>query len=140
MMAAERILIIGFDPHLIDYTDEAYAAFPGMTAEKVMTGIAKNTRHLESLGYDIAVCLIDAGHTAEETVKDCLRRDRFDCVVIGSGLRLMTGNTVLFENVVNVVHQFAPQTKLAFNTSVSDSAETIQRQFTKLAEAPGASN
>ena len=38
-MTQTRVVLIGLEPTLIDFSDPAYAAFPGMTAAKVQAGL-----------------------------------------------------------------------------------------------------
>lgn len=125
-MSKKSVLLVGFDPTLLDYSDPAYAAMQ-MTAEKVMTGVARDQAHLNSLGYDAQVCYIDLGETAVAVVTEQLQAKRYDCVMIGAGVRINPTYFLLFEKLVNVVHEHAPQTRICFNTKPSDSAEAIQR-------------
>jgi len=46
------VLSVGLQPQLINFADPAYAAFPGMTAEKVQGGLDKDIATLNALGYD----------------------------------------------------------------------------------------
>lgn len=126
MVDKKAVLIVGFDPTLLDFSDPAYAAMQ-MTAEKVMAGVTQDQAHLNSLGYDAQVCFIDLGETAAAEVTERLQAQRFDCVMIGAGVRVNPKYFLLFEKLVNVVHEQAPQAKLCFNTKPSDSAEAIQR-------------
>jgi hypothetical protein len=40
-MSKKRVLLVGFDPTLLDYSDPAYAAHQ-LTAEKVLAGVARD--------------------------------------------------------------------------------------------------
>lgn len=126
-MSKKRVLIVGFDPTLLDFSDPAYSGLPGMSAEKVMAGLTGDQAHLNSLGYDATVCLIDLGETAEAVVTKLLQERRFDCVMIGAGVRVNPKYFLLFEKLVNLVHRDAPQATLCFNTKPSDTAEAVQR-------------
>lgn len=55
------------------------------------------------------------------------RSKRCDCVVIGAGLREPAARLLLFEKIINLVHDFVPDTKIGFNTTSADSAEAVQR-------------
>ena len=116
MNAKKSVLSIGLQPTLIDYADPAYAAFPGMTAEKVQGGLDKDIATLTALGYDAKLCLTDFGATAEAMIRASLQEKRYDCVVIGAGVRTIGKNFLLFEKMLNVVHEGAPQARLCFNT------------------------
>ncbi len=127
IMANKSVLSVGLQPTLIDFSDPAYAAYPGLDAEKVLTALKADIDRLNQLGYDAELCLTDFGDTAESVVQDRLTQKRFDCVVIGAGMRTISTNFLLFEKLINVVHEHAPQAKLCFNTKPSDTAEAVQR-------------
>ncbi len=46
---------------------------------------------------------------------------------LGAGIRTIGPMFALFEKVVNAVHVGAPHAKLAFNTTPTDTAESVQR-------------
>ena len=126
-MAAKSVLIVGLQPKLIDFSLADYAAFPGMDAAEVQSALDADEARLNSLGYDAQLCLTDFGETAESVVRDHLKRKKFDCVLIGAGVRTIGKNFILFEKLVNAVHEHAPQAKVCFNTKPSDTAEAVQR-------------
>ena len=127
MTDKKSVLAIGLQPTLIDFSDPDYAAFPGLDAAKVMSGLQAAADRLTQLGYDVQMCLTDFGETAEAVVQDHLQQKRFDVVLIGAGIRTIPGNFLLFEKLINVVHAHAPQAKLCFNTKPTDTAEAAQR-------------
>lgn len=120
-------LIIGLDPELIDFSSPDFAAFPGMTAAKVWAGLTAAEEGLKARGYDAQHCLTDFGQTAEEVVTASLQQRQFDCILIGAGVRAVPGNFILFEKLINVVHEHAPRSKICFNTKPSDTLEALQR-------------
>ena len=122
MTAGKRVLVIGFEPTLVDY-----ATIPVLDAAKVTAALKADEARLRSLGYETELCLIDLGETAETVVLDRLRQKRFDCILIGAGVRTIPKYFILFEKLINVVHEHAPQAKLCFNTKPSDTAEAVQR-------------
>jgi hypothetical protein len=126
-MTKKSVLVIGLEPTLIDFSDPAYGAYPGMDAAKVLAGLKADGEHLNALGYYVQMCLTDFGETAETVVTEHLKQKPFDCILIGAGVRLIAKNTQLFEKLINVVHENAPQAKLCFNTRPNDTAEAIQR-------------
>ena len=123
MTAKKSVLVIGLQPTLIDFSAPDYAAFPGL---KVLAALKADEDRLNSLGYDVQMCLTDFGETAEAVVLDHLKRNRFDYVLIGVGVRTIPKHFILFEKLINVVHANAPQAKLCFNTKPSDTAEAVQ--------------
>jgi hypothetical protein len=126
-MAKKSVLSIGLNPSLIDFTEPAYAMFPGMTADKVMAGLNADKARLNELGYDLELCLVDFGATAEAVVKERLQGKAYDCIMIGAGVRLVAKNTPLFEKLINAVHEHAPPAKLCFNTNPTDTADAVRR-------------
>jgi len=51
----------------------------------------------------------------------------YDCVMIGAGVRIVPSNFILFEQMVNVVHEHAPQARICFNQMPADIAEAVKR-------------
>ena len=125
MTDKKSVLVVGLDPTLIDFSDSGYP--PGMDATKVFAGINASEDELTSLGYSVQTCLTDFGETAEAVVQNQLKQKRFDCVLIGAGVRTNPSNFMLFEKLINVVHEHAPQAKICFNTLPSDIAEAVKR-------------
>jgi hypothetical protein len=120
-------LLIGLDPELIDFTSPDFAAFPGLTAAKVLEGLGAAVEGMKALGYEAQNCLVDFGETAVETVTSELKRRSFDFIMIGAGVRTAPSHFILFEKLINVVHEFAPNSKICFNTKPSDTLEALQR-------------
>ena len=125
MTDKKSVLVVGLDPTLIDFSDPGYP--PGMSTTKVLAGIKSSEDELTRLGYSVQTCLTDFGETAEAVVQSQLNQKRFDCILIGAGVRTNPSNFMLFEKLINVVHEHAPQAKLCFNTKPSDTAEAVQR-------------
>ena len=121
----KSVLVIGLDPTLIDFSQPGYA--PGMDAAKVFAGLKSSEEELVSLGYSVQMCLTDFGETAEAVLRSRLEQSAFDCVLIGAGVRANPNNFLLFEKLINVVHQHAPQAKLCFNTVPGDTAAAVRR-------------
>jgi len=122
MTVGKSVLIIGFEPTLLDY-----ATIPDLDAAKVMAALKADEARLTGLGYEVELCLHDLGETAATVVQDRLRQKQFDCILIGAGVRTIPKYFILFEKLINVVHEHAPQAKLCFNTKPSDTAEAVQR-------------
>lgn len=125
MTDRKSVLVVGLDPALIDFSQPGYA--PGMTAAKVFAGIKFSEDDLARRGYSATTCLTDFGETAEAVVQDQLQQQRFDCVMIGSGVRSNPSNFLLFEKLINVVHRHAPQASLCFNQMPHDITDAVQR-------------
>jgi hypothetical protein len=124
-MAMKKILFLGIDPKLIDSN---LANTTGWDANQVKAVAQQTNNKLTGLGYEVQNCLVDLGETAESVVSDTLSRERFDCIMIGAGVRILPQHTVLFEKIINAVHQKAPtSSKICFNTNPGDSAEAVFR-------------
>ena len=121
----KSVLVVGLDPTLIDFSKPGYP--PDMNTAKVLAGIKSSEDELTHLGYSVQTCLTDFGETAEAVVQNQLTEKQFDCVLIGAGVRTNPSNFILFEKLINVVHEYAPQAKLCFNKLPNDIAEAVQR-------------
>ena len=126
MKDEKNVLVIGLEPTLIDFSDPDYAD-TGMDATNILAGLKSSEDELTRLGYSVQMCLTDFGETAEAVVQSQLKQKRFDCILIGAGIRTVPSNFILFEKFINVVHEHAPQAKLCFNTNPNDTAEAVQR-------------
>ena len=118
---AKRVLALGVDPKDVDP-----AQLQGLSPELVRSYIETQLARVRSLGYELQSCLVDSGATAEGVVKRELDARRFDCVLIGAGLR-DEAHLLLFEKLLNLIHARAPGAKICFNSSPADSAEAVQR-------------
>ena len=125
MADKKSVLVIGLDPTLIDFSQPGYA--PGMDAAKVLAGLKSSEDELTRLGYSVQMCLTDFGQTAEGFVQSQLQQTRFDCILIGAGVRTNPSNFLLFDKLINVVHEHAPHAKICFNTLPSDTAAAVKR-------------
>jgi hypothetical protein len=47
--------------------------------------------------------------------------------LFGAGVRKDDDHFLVFEKLVNIVHQYAPQARIAFNTGPTDSDLAVQR-------------
>jgi hypothetical protein len=124
-MARAHVLLVGLDPDVVDYTK---SPVPDLTA-KVRAAVEADTAKLEALGYCVTALYVDDGKSAEETtLTDELTTSRYDCIMIGAGLRVVPPYFLLFEKLINVVHRHAPaSTKLCFNSNPADTAEAVER-------------
>jgi hypothetical protein len=123
MPGKTKVLMIGLDPEVVDY-----ASLPMRLDEATLrAGLAADERRLRDLGYDASWLLVDRGETAEAVVAQALQSKAFDCILIGAGIRTVPPLFLLFEKLVNAVHQGAPHAKLCFNTLPEDTAESVQR-------------
>jgi hypothetical protein len=83
-MAKKKVLLIGIDPKLID---PSLFAATEWNANRVRAAAQETNKRLMDLGYELQSCLVDLGETAESVVSDTLSREKFDCIMIGAGVR-----------------------------------------------------
>mgnify|MGYP005821560733 CR=1 FL=1 len=121
-MAKKKVLAIGIDPSFVDFS-----ALPQFTPELFRQHIDAQVDRVRELGYDVSLCLIDFGDTAEAVAADALRATAFDCVLFGAGLRQPPERLLLFEKILKLVHRLAPTAAICFNTTPVDTAEAVQR-------------
>lgn len=121
-MSTKNVLLIGLDPAVVDYD-----RWPGLTAEKLEAGLRRDEAALNDSGYRAEICFIDHGETAEDVVTALLDATSFDCVLIGAGVRTDVEEFLLFEKLVNVVHERAPGARICFNTGPTDSVDAVKR-------------
>jgi hypothetical protein len=127
MTAKKSVLLVGLRPELINFADPAYAAFPGLDAAKIMAALTADEHSLNAMGYDAKLCLTDFGETAEAVIREKLSEKKYDCILIGAGVRTISPNFLLFEKLINIVHEHAPAARICFNTKPNDTAEAVKR-------------
>ena len=122
-MARARVLLVGLDPDVVDKPP-----VPELTAAKVHAAVEAESAKLGSLGYSVKALLVDDGKTAEAVLTDALTNSEYDCIMVGTGLRVVPSYLLLFEKLINVVHRHTPaSTKLCFSSNPSDTAEAVRR-------------
>jgi len=78
-------------------------------------------------GWQAENCFINPDETAVPAMERRLAEGRYDCVVIGAGVRLPPSRLVLFEALVNAIHRAAPGVDIAFNTRPEDTGAAAAR-------------
>lgn len=126
-MANKKVLLIGIDAFIIDFSSPEFAAFPGLTSEKVEAGMKMTMSKLSELGFDSDLCWTDFGNTAIQLLTKYLTENQYDYILIGAGIRMPPNNFMLFENMVNTIHELAKDSKICFNTIPTDTVEAILR-------------
>ena len=114
--------MVGWHPTVVDYSK-----WPGLTEEKLEAALRADERKLNELGYDASIGFIFSGDTATEQLTKTLKENTYDVVLIGAGVRRDDDHFLVFEHLVNVVHEHAPQSRIAFNTRPTDSDAAVQR-------------
>lgn len=118
----KKCIMVGWHPTVVDYSK-----YPGLTTEKLEGAIKADERKLTDMGFEISVGFIFDDETATDQLTEALKETKFDVVLIGAGVRKDDDHFLIFEKLLNVVHEFAPQARIAFNTGPTDSDAAIQR-------------
>ena len=124
MSKKTAVLLVGWHPDSVDYSK-----WPGLTPEKLRAALEADRDKLQQLGFDAELGLITDAESATATVKELLLQKRPECVLIGAGVRTVSEYVLLFEKLVNTVHESVPAAKLCFNTGPTDSVAAVQRWF-----------
>ncbi|KOY01661.1 hypothetical protein [Pseudomonas nunensis] len=120
-----RVLFIGQEPETVDFSDPALP--PGFDAAKIHAGIASGMQQMADRGWNADLLLVRPDNSAAVAVERQLLASRYECVVIGGGLRIPANSLLLFEMLINAVHKAAPDAAIAFNTSPQDTADAAAR-------------
>ncbi|MBY8875459.1 hypothetical protein K7640_26845 [Micromonospora sp. PLK6-60] len=120
---APRVLVIGLDPHRVPGPWD-----PAPVAAAIEAGRNRFREH--RVGAEFCLVGLDGSDDVPTVVTAALRARHWECVVIGGGVRHQLD---LFEQVVNLVHQHAPDAAIAFNATPDDTFEAAARWV----EVPG---
>jgi len=120
---------IGLDPEVIDYSSPDFAQFPGLCKQKLRTANDDNIAALRAAGYHVDNCLVDIGEAGARKARKWLEAKRYDAVLIGAGVRLAAGNTLLFEAIVNAAHSTQPGCRFVFNRAAVATPDDIRRWY-----------
>ena len=116
-MALGRVLVIGLDP----------ARIPGWDPAPVEAAMTRGQARFGQHGIEADYCLVALDENAEGTIAEALTQQDYACVVIGGGIRKHEPLLELFEKVVNLVRQHAPDAAIAFNSTPEDTADAALR-------------
>ncbi len=114
------VLIIGLDPYRVPGPWD-----PKPVADAIQVGMTELVSH----GFHAESCLVslDGSDTVEARITSALQSGRWDCVIVGGGIRHSEEQLELFETVINLVRLHAPQAVVAFNRTPHDLAEAATR-------------
>lgn len=118
----KKVLMVGWHPSVVEY-----AKYPGLTPEKLESALRADERKLNDQGYDASIDFIFSGETATDQITRRLKEYTYDVVLIGAGVRRDDDHFLIFEKLVNIVHEHAPKSRIAFNTGPTDSDAAIER-------------
>lgn len=119
---AGHVLMVGWHPSVVDYSK-----YPGLTAERLEGALRADQTSLNEQGYDVSIGFIYTGDDATDQLARTLQEKSFDVVLIGAGVRRDDDHFLVFEKLVNVVHEHAPAARIAFNTGPTDSEAAVRR-------------
>jgi hypothetical protein len=117
-MSSQRVLLVGLDPHTV----------PGVDARLVDVAIAAGNARFAAEGIETDTCLFPPDVAAARAqLPAALAAHPYGCVVVGGGLRKPDDLVALFEVVIDLIRQHAPQAAIAFNTNPVTSADAALR-------------
>jgi hypothetical protein len=114
--------LIGLDPALVDYRK-----LPGWHADRLRATAKVSREELTARGFNVELCYVDRGETAAMVVARARSGHPCDCVLIGAGVRTDPERFLLFERLINVVHQQALEARICFNTNPTDTTAAVLR-------------
>ena len=117
IVSAPRVLVLGLDPNRV----------PGPWDPKpVADGIEVGRRRFLEHGLEAEFCLfgLDGSDHVDAVVTTAITACRWECVVIGGGVR---GEPALLEQLVNLVRRHAPHAAIAFSATPADSYDAAAR-------------
>jgi len=115
-----RVLVIGLDPYRV----------PGpWDPTPVVEAIAAGMVRFADAGVGAESCLfgLDGSDDIEAVVTAALESRPWAVVVIGGGVRKPEDQLDLFERIVNLVRQHAPDAAIAFNDTPGDVFDAAAR-------------
>ncbi|HUB06980.1 MAG TPA: hypothetical protein VMB50_08265 [Myxococcales bacterium] len=122
----KKVLMVGFDPALVARSPEFKAA--QMTPpDETLAALAREQERLRAAGFEVENLFLDLGETAESVVREKLRGQSFACINVGAGLRTNPRALLLFERIINAIHELAPASRICFNATAADVLAAFQR-------------
>ncbi len=117
---APRVLVIGIDPYQVPGPWD-----PSPVAEALEAGLARFAEH--RVGVRTCLFGLDGSDDVTATLTTALCARAWECVVVGGGVRKPEELLELFEQVINLVRQHAPDAAIAFNTNPTDMFDAAAR-------------
>lgn len=122
-MAGSRVLRIGIDPAVVDFSP-----YPGQDADQLQARVDAAGTALRDAGFDVVTCQVpDDPEVAEAQIRACVTDAAYDVVEIGSGLRTSHEYTEIFERAVNAVAELQPGIRFCFNDSPESTLAAVRR-------------
>ncbi len=126
MDKTNRVLLIGVDTSKITSHN-----IPGYDPAEIHRLSVITKDNLVAAGYDAKWCYLDItdGGRPLEVLTAELTANQFDVILVGAGLRKRPDKLLLFERLINAVHQYASKSKICFNEDVHDAEAAVKRMF-----------
>ncbi|MBH5322606.1 hypothetical protein [Aurantiacibacter sediminis] len=118
----QQIILIGLHPDVVDWDK-----WPDLSPEKLMEGTEKTRTALEEAGYGVTIGLIKTRDEGAAEAATLLSQKPYALALIGAGVRKDDDQFLLFEKLINLIREHAPQAKVAFNSSPSDTVDAVER-------------
>ncbi len=118
----KSVLMVGFHPDTVNYDK-----WPGLTPEGLRGALQADQDKLRDRGFEADIGFILKDGTAADSLAQTLGRKDYDVVMIGAGVRRDDDHFLIFEELVNTVHEHAPKARIAFNTGPQDSEAAVLR-------------
>lgn len=81
------------------------------------------------LEYEVQSCLVDLGETAESVVSDTLSKEKFDCIMVGAGIRILPQhcqNTSLVQNyTLQIILKIKAQEEIGNTRDVANDNSSV---------------
>ncbi|MFE9445330.1 hypothetical protein ACFYO2_41715 [Streptomyces sp. NPDC006602] len=121
----DDVLAIGISPEA--FTAEELAPF-NLTVEKLAAQVERGWAAIQAAGVVGELCSVSKDpDEAEAEIRKRFAQRSFGLATVGSGVRLLPENTVLFERIVNVLVDLQPDIRLGFATGPKNMLEAIRR-------------
>ncbi|CZF82370.1 hypothetical protein [Grimontia marina] len=120
-MDNKKVALFGWHPDVVNF--EKWGGSP----EKLRAMLESEQAKLNSEGYATDILYIRDGDSAYQTVADAVAETTYDCILIGAGVRRDEEHFLVFEKLVNAVHELAPHAKICFNSNPMDTVEAVKR-------------
>lgn len=124
-----RILLVGIDPDLVDFSDPSVP--PGIDADMIRRGIKTALEELAAAGHDPHHLYIPVEPAGVHVLSEKLAAEPYDCVVVGGGIRVPPPNLLLFEAVLNTIASAASPPAIALVVHPGEAAAAVARALSQ---------
>ena len=114
----------------IDAVKEA-PQFPAEEKAKIVAQLEAVPEQMRRIGVEYTFFGVtpEEAKTGLDRLRDALAATPFDGVVFGNGIRSNMPLTPWFEQLLNVVRETSPQTRVMFNTEPATAIDAVRRWF-----------